>query len=65
MPRPVLSVRPVIGTGARAFHVAYHITWAQEVAEVSQDEGASLRVLPSIGALREALNAARTRRSLT
>lgn len=48
------DVLPVLGIGARAFHVPYHVTWAHEV--VSEPFSASFRTLDTLRELPEALN---------
>lgn len=45
------DILPVIGTGARAVHIPYHVTWSHEVAEYAGDRNGQVYELESIRAL--------------
>ena len=51
------DVLPVVGIGARAFHVPYHVTWAHEVAEADSQQGAGFQTLASLAELPRQLEA--------
>ena len=53
------DVLPVLGIGARAFHVPYHITWVHEV--VPADDARSFQILSSLHELPRALEQAQAR----
>ena len=45
------DVLPVIGIGARAFHVPYAVTWAHEHVNIGADHERTYQTLPNLRAL--------------
>ena len=50
------DVLPVIGIGARAFHVPYAVTWAHEHVNIGADHERTYQTLPNLRALLTSLN---------